>query len=152
MNGEMAEPLLVENVVFQDDSVVFLVGADHRVLRLVLSGDCCSRSYFPATAIDDLKSLFAQTILKIESVMAREAEFTRTDYDAPNPYNDDCMTPHCLKITTDKQAVSIDWRNESNGYYDGECHVSVLADGIPDGKINANEYHYGVDEDSLRLS
>ena len=116
------EPFCVASVVHapsrgRTDGVV-IKSTDGREIVLDLDGDCCSVSYFEAESLKDLQSLVGERIVQIERV------------DSSLPGNkvvelraDEEILYHALKITTDKQELVVDWRNESNGYYDGECHV-----------------------------
>lgn len=83
---------------------VALTLADGRVLTLTLEGDCCSSStYTDASQFDEL---IGSTIQSIEE-RAGETE------------NNGELQWHFLVFTTNKGHVTIDWRNDSNGYYDG---------------------------------
>lgn len=84
------------------------------VLRLQLFGECCSESYFEANSVEDLKALVGETIVKIEKVESAIPEKGGGDIDSLTRYS-------ALKITTNKQSITVDWRNESNGYYSGWC-------------------------------
>lgn len=103
------------------DEMIFTLKGDYgakperRQVRLVLSGDCCSQSFFEKNSIEDARGLVGLNLRAIEHVSSgipdrKDARFDVTVY-------------HAVKITTEDRVVVIDWRNESNGYYDGECEV-----------------------------
>lgn len=81
---------------------------DGTAVRLWLTADCCSKSYF--TDPTQFQEVVGREILDIEERLGEGFE----DSDS------DVVKPHFLIITTDQGHVTIDWRNESNGYYDGE--------------------------------
>ena len=91
-------------------------GIEVDVLSFCLEGDCCSHSYFDPPVY--LNHLVGQQLVQFEEV-GSDKEYVRTD--------DECTIWHCLKITTNKESFTLDWRNDSNGYYDGNLNV-VLND------------------------
>lgn len=86
---------------------------DGSKLKIDLEGDCCSSSYFSPEGLSDSKELEGATIDAIEEVESGN----HGPYDDGGDY--DCVSWHFLKIKTDKGDVTLDWRNDSNGYYDG---------------------------------
>lgn len=96
------------------DGLVFELDDGRRVV-LSLDGDCCSGSYFEERSVEDAHSLVGEELRAIAHASSRLADVT-SEYGDLTQY-------HAVKITTDKQEVVIDWRNESNGYYDGWCDV-----------------------------
>lgn len=101
----------------QTDGLV-ITAADGRVLVLDLDGDCCSASYFEGRALEDAQSIEGQVLRRVEHVCS--ALEPRADVSESVLYK-------AVQLTTDRQAVTLDWRNESNGYYSGWC--TVLLDG-----------------------
>lgn len=95
---------------------VVITSTDGREVVLSLDGDCCSSSYFEENSLADLQSIVGEKLEKFEEVGARKSD-NNDDYDNSTVY-------HALKVTTDKQELVVDWRNESNGYYDGWCTVT----------------------------
>lgn len=93
---------------------------DGRTLALELQADCCSRSYF--ADLKQFEELVGSTILDAEE---REGPDTENDGDV--------MRWHFLVLKTDKGHVTIDWRNESNGYYDGELEWSIVPRALSEG-------------------
>lgn len=84
-------------------------------LELELDGDCCSHSYFVEPA--QFGELLGATIQAAEE---RDGVGVLDPPPRPEePFYDDQLSPHFLVFTTDKGHVTIDWRNSSNGYYDG---------------------------------
>lgn len=72
-------------------------------------GDCCSSSWIEA--LDTPGLLIGGTVTAVE------------DIDMPDlgsPDECDVIAYYGCKITTDKGACVIDYRNESNGYYGGD--------------------------------
>lgn len=100
---------------------------DGRGLRLALDGDCCSSSYYSDMA--QFNELVGSTIRGVEE---RDGESRDgLDEDAKKlekekgEYRDE-VSWHFLVFTTDKGHVTIDWRNDSNGYYDGSVRPSIV--------------------------
>ena len=85
-------------------------------LDLVLAG-VCSRSYFHDAA--QFRPLIGATIRSIEERELGEVE---------NPESE-CTRAHCLVFITDRGHETIDWRNDSNGYYDGYVVANFEGDG-----------------------
>jgi hypothetical protein len=89
---------------------------DGSKLSLQLDGDCCSSSYFTEDATTDAKDLVGTTITSFD-----ESYGSGGDH---GPYSDEggydsCTSWHFLTIYTNQGHVTLDWRNDSNGYYDG---------------------------------
>lgn len=100
------------------DSIVlnFLDGRD---LRLQLKGDCCSSSYY--TDFGQFDELIDSTIRAIEE---RDGK-SETPGEKPSQENSESISWHFLVFITNKGHVTIDWRNDSNGHYDGSVHPSL---------------------------
>lgn len=97
-----------------DEEQLTLIAESGDRVVLALTGDCCSGSYFEAQSVKDVQGLVGQTIVGIEAVKSAQ----------PNKETDDGLTQyHAIKITTNQETVVVDWRNESNGFYDGECTI-----------------------------
>lgn len=94
-----------------------------KTVVMELEGDCCSSSYFSPEGIEDLKSLAGQTISNIED--AEESSASHGPYSSELEYGDS-VSWHFLKFTTDKGHTTVDWRNDSNGYYDGWINASIV--------------------------
>lgn len=88
---------------------------DGSAVQLELYGDCCSLSFFT-----DTKQFDEIVGAKLLAVEQRDGE----GFDDPKVEH---VSPHFLVFTTDRGHVTIDWRNESNGYYDGWIEVKPLA-------------------------
>jgi hypothetical protein len=111
-----------------------------------LDGDCCSTSYFTPEAELAFKELIGAKILAVEHRGGASVGSTWGTYEADDrlPLDakerskeleakyppSDCDSWHFIVFTTDKGHVTIDWRNCSNGYYDGSCTV-FEADPLP---------------------
>lgn len=110
----MSENTIKEVKVGKYGSAVTLLLESGKEVQLNLQGDCCSGSYFEDNSCDEMEGLVGEELRSIERASARiedkEVEYTVSKY-------------HALKITTDKSSLTVDWRNDSNGYYDGWCEV-----------------------------
>ncbi len=112
---------VVENVEFSPGSSrATLHSVDHRALCIDLEGDCCSSSFFDNEAKLDLRDILGHRITRIEDGAFPEGVTPAPDYEGS-----ESTSNHCLLITTDKASISVLWRNESNGYYDGWADLSI---------------------------
>lgn len=76
--------------------------------KIDLYGDCCSHSYF--TDPTQFQELVGATVNEVED---RENKTeSESEYDSQTIWS-------FLVFTTDKGHITIDWRNDSNGYYSG---------------------------------
>jgi hypothetical protein len=105
------------------DEVLTLIADDGRKVELRLTGDCCSGSYFEQRSVEDVKALVGQTLLGVEPVESNVADY-RVEATEENGYNGGSYRYHAVKLSTNQETVVVDWRNESNGYYDGTCTVT----------------------------
>lgn len=86
------------------------------------SADCCSDSYI--YHMDNVDALIGGTIKKVEDIGEDELRQSflarRTKESRSNGYEQEVETVHFIKFTTDKGNCTLEFRNHSNGYYDGE--------------------------------
>lgn len=101
----------IKSVAQVDDDVVLEL--DRGKLTLRLTADCCSTSYF--ADVKQFDPLVGATIFDLEERDLGEVE---------NPESE-CTKAHCLVFTTNRGHETIDWRNDSNGYYDGTVIMTV---------------------------
>lgn len=95
---------VIESVSFDSEQGT-LFFTDGSSLRLTLDADCCSYSYFTEDALEEAKHLAGE-------IRAIEDRFNEEDGTHENKY-------YFLTFVTSKGHVTLDWRNESNGYYGG---------------------------------
>lgn len=99
-----------------DDHDRLVFETDHGPVAYFVDGDCCSHSWF--NDILGVDCLLGGTVTATESISMNEAESSHA-YDVLQDYG--------IKITTDKGYADIVYRNSSNGYYGGSCHVDDCA-------------------------
>lgn len=104
-------------VALEDVKDMTLVLEDGRRVMMTLTGDCCSSSSF--TDPKQFQELVGRTIL------AAEDRHGQSDNNLPVPEGSDVISWHFLVFTTDQGHVTIDWHNDSNGYYDGDLSVEI---------------------------
>jgi len=76
-------------------------------LEFWLDGDCCSNSVFEERSFADLCLLVGETLISVEEVESEmEDEGPEVQWSA-------------LLVRTNWSSITVDWRNESNGYYSG---------------------------------
>ena len=91
--------------------LIRLTSPEGDTIDLILEADCCSQSFFETRSVSDLESLVGQTLLHLESV------------ESSNVSSDEICW-HALLVFTDQRSITVDWRNESNGYYDGSLLIA----------------------------
>lgn len=107
---------IIENVIATRAHLV-LVSTDGDEVRVELEADCCSASYFDDYSLIDAHGLMGERLMSIRDGSRKEPEV--------DPYKEGCdvIEHHALIIRTDKQSITIDWRNDSNGYYSGSARI-----------------------------
>ena len=105
------------------DEILTLIADDGRKVELRLSGDCCSASYFEPRCVKEVQELVGQILLGVGSIESTISD-KRVESTEENDYNGGSYKYHAVKLSTDKETLVVDWRNESNGYYDGTCTVT----------------------------
>lgn len=106
------------------------LAADNQALRFDVEGaepivartedDCCSYTW--VESLDNVDALIGGTVAAVEDIDMPELGYDHEEYDVLAFYG--------CRITTDKGHCTIDYRNDSNGYYGGSL-------------IWSGSYHYG---------
>lgn len=161
----------IENVVIPPGSERALITFEGgQTLGLLLSGGCCSHSFFDHDSAIDLKSIMGQTLVRLDLVGCSRAPFdgeeqkqgpedklfesrvsyAGTEFNNTHELRVDVEQLYCLKVTTDKQVFNVFWRNSSNGYYSGELYLSV--DGGEEMELHEDCFvTFDVDETPFKL-
>jgi hypothetical protein len=107
----------VIETAWEAEPSLFVRSTTGRMLVVTLSADCCSHSYFPKQSAEAMTSMAGERLLSLTDVEPVEVDSSHE------------VRYHHLRVVTDKSTTTIDWRNDSNGYYDGtiEC---VSIDGV----------------------
>jgi len=114
---------VIESVGFSDDKTRMKIAFKDGIEGLFwLAGDCCSASYFTEDCIKDAQDLVGGELLCCEEVESNDLHPERK-YLGEVGY--DYVKWHFVHLITDKTQVTLDWRNDSNGYYDGMIYVEV---------------------------
>lgn len=80
-------------------------------------GDCCSSSWIESL---DAPNALLGMVRSVEDLdMPDLGSVAAQGEDKTSGYDPECISYYGCKITTDKGACVIDYRNESNGYYGG---------------------------------
>ena len=108
----------VVSVDTKDSERVKLMLSDGREATFGLDADCCSHSYF--TDLGQFHELAGGLILNAEE---RHGVGSGDSRDVGDDNN--CISWHFLVFMTSHGHVTIDWRNDSNGYYDGSLLMDV---------------------------
>ncbi len=83
--------------------------------EILAIGDCCSTSWFESC--DDAEALKDAYLQDFEDVYMGSKEGSTEDI---------VIRVNTLKFTTNKGRVTIDFRNQSNGYYSGWAEISKI--------------------------
>lgn len=118
----------IENIILKNSSEVELVSESGDILKLELEGDCCSGSYFDDNSVLDVKSLLGETLMSVED----------SAWECPDKVDGECRcdgddesTQHsALIVKTDRQSITMMWRNVSNGYYSGWLNMYLNGERI----------------------
>lgn len=103
-----------------DDSDATITFDDGTSLMVHLEGDCCSDSFF--TDQDQFTELEGSKILSVER--RGSGDHTPSVKSQQEPQRQEESSWAFLVFITDKGHVTIDWRNDSNGYYGGWVTLS----------------------------
>ncbi len=120
--NEQYEKLIGKMVIAVDGAKIYLDSGE--AFEFVLDGDCCSHSDFTEDGLDAFLELIGAVILACEEREPLEPG-REEKVNAKYPKGD-VLSWHFLVFTTDKGHVTIDWRNDSNGYYDGSCSLQEI--------------------------
>lgn len=116
---------IIENIVCESSSTIKLVSADGDILTLHLEGDCCSSSFFDDNSVMDVQSLLGERLMDV-TTEAWSCPTPDLNGDCPcAPYDGGDTQHSALIIKTDRQSISVLWRNESNGYYSGYLEMNM---------------------------
>ena len=107
---KITTPFTIKSV-FTSSSSVEIISEEGQSLVIEIDGDCCSSSYFDDNDQADLQGLIGEQLREAEDVESRISD------GGDDPYYTTLY--YCVKFTTDKQSISVNWRNESNGFYAG---------------------------------
>lgn len=109
---------IIENVFMSEsDESLTLISLEGEEITFKLYGDCCSSSYFDKDSKVDAASLMGDTLLRVE-------------YNSINSTSDEDgrIIEYALILKTNRQSISLMWRNASNGYYSGS--VTPFLNGV----------------------
>jgi hypothetical protein len=101
---------------------VQLTTANYGVALFHLTGDCCSSSHF--TDIGQFDELIGATILEVDERIGESRPNLESDLRARSDEYHDVLSWHFLVFATNKGHVTVDWHNDSNGYYDGSLNFT----------------------------
>jgi hypothetical protein len=109
--------------VSEEHTEVILYDQQGRELSLTLFGEpCCSASFFPKDSIEDLRGLIGETIETLEEI---DVSANNGDGEYYKREGWTYFHYYALKIRTSRGELTVDWRNASEGSYDGACRVAL---------------------------
>lgn len=113
----------VDDVTITGDRVTLRLD-DGRAVLFGLEGECCSRSYF--TDPEQFVELGGLIIQKVELRSGNSGFVGNLSKEKEEKKSE--LKWHFLVFITNEGHVTIDWRNESNGYYAGEILFGVVVE------------------------
>jgi hypothetical protein len=113
-NEKLVGKKIIRTSFTPEELMFMLENGDTLVYEAV--GDCCSHSYIES--IDDEDVLQNCTITSVEIVDGEQ--LTQVDEDG---YEGTVQKWTFYKFTTDKGRATLSFRNDSNGYYNGDLQL-----------------------------
>lgn len=101
----------IHSIFISDDKQYLKFVTDDGDIVYYAYGDCCSQSWF--NDICGFHSLISAKVLRVEEI----------DSSVLHETDSRCIQSYGYKFVTTGGFASIEFRNESNGYYGGYCHL-----------------------------
>ena len=116
------QELVGQKVIQVEGSTLYLETG--KAWTVDLDGECCSTSEFTPDGLAAFRELVGATITAAEDRNNETEDLVAREAKCVEKYGvEEVDIWHFLVFTTDKGHVTIDWRNISNGYYDGSCFL-----------------------------
>jgi hypothetical protein len=106
----------------QDRETLTLTCADGSTATGITYGDCCSQTWIEN--IENEEALIGHAITAVEDIEMPSLG----DVGTPHHPDVECVQYYGLRITTTGGICTIDYRNDSNGYYGGDLSWSATSD------------------------
>ena len=110
--GDLIGKKIVGHAIATDRLSMTLTFQDSSVTKLVVTGDCCSKSWIESV---DCPDNLHGTVFDVEEIEMPNLGNVGTVHHG----SVDEVKYYGLKIVTDRGHCVIDYRNDSNGYYGG---------------------------------
>lgn len=119
----------IEQTLINDfkDDMYWKVDGQWYILKAY--GDCCSRSWYEHC--DNASALQNATLLEFEEVHLGGSDHEDYTY----------LRTDIFKFKTDKGHCTIEFRNESNGYYSGWCEICAIDREVKEGDVVGSRRH-----------
>lgn len=111
---------IVSVSVSGDRETITLATSDGRVIVGRAYGDCCSRTWIEN--VENEEALVGHTIDAVEDIPMPDLGNVGTDHQP----DVESVAYYGLRITTGAGICTIDYRNDSNGYYGGDLSWATL--------------------------
>lgn len=112
-------------VKIENDDKITLKLDNGSVFLMSLDAECCSHSHFEDLSIAEARNFVGRNLKRVAEVCSKSDEGGWFDDESQ------FASYHALKFTFADGEEVLDWRNESNGYYDGTARCYIIT---PDGK------------------
>ena len=97
--------------------------------RFEACGDCCSHTWIDS--FEGNEDIIGDEIVKVtelelggmDNPSAEECKCKNADHDADHKYGHDSLALYGYRIETNKASATLDFRNDSNGYYGGSLEL-----------------------------
>lgn len=119
---ELLNKIIVKVELSEDRETFCFTDADGIRYFYNAYGDCCSSSWF--SNITGIKNLLGQKIISVidrEEFTDEEQKEAEAEYAKENDYGPESLALYGIILKTDKGSCDVEFRNESNGYYGGDC-------------------------------
>ncbi len=106
---------VLEAISLSDDKQKLSVTVDGETLKYGVEGDCCSSSWIEHLEVPD--GVIGSVITEIEEINMGEVGGSKDHCERCK--ESDCLQLYQTLIKTQKGTVTLEYRNDSNGYYGG---------------------------------
>ena len=115
----------INKIEMQGDTILVFTDSENVQYVYETYGDCCSYSWFSnITGIQNLIGCIVNLVTEREEFTDFEQRKAESEYLKQNGSEPDALSLYGYSIKTKKGTCDIEFRNESNGYYGGECAFS----------------------------
>lgn len=121
---KLLEKIIIKVEMAGTDEIVF-TDINGKTYQYTAYGGCYSISWF--SHITGLKNLLGQKINSVEERVEftdEEQKKAEEEYLEDEQYKPGCLQLYGIMLKTNKGTCDIEFRNESNGYYGGNCDFS----------------------------
>lgn len=125
---------IITEVRLNADKTELALISGHTAYVFVTSGDCCSYSWIEH--VEDAENIIGKRVTRIENVdyededcyRGKRLPISENDYSEDSPKSQEVLKYYITRFwSDDNKYMEIEFRNASNGYYDGEFDFEYRA-------------------------